>query len=191
MLTHSRIALSLIGRSAAGRGCSPTTAAESPSAAVALGTAGNGDVLLAIQHERHGRTHLVEMGVHIQKLLAGIGAIDPKVASHAGEYEVAGGGERTALVKARGAVIRVPAFLLGHRVPCDQRRSGEFRSNPGNRHWRGTARSTARTPATPTTRSTATATAATAAGRTARRCRWRWRRRRQGRRPVQRVDQEP
>jgi hypothetical protein len=34
---------------------------------------------------------LVDVEVQIQKLLAGIGAIDLEVASGAGEYEVAGG----------------------------------------------------------------------------------------------------
>ena len=88
----------LVGRTAtAGRGRSTASAGSaaaataSKSAAAALRTSGNGDVLLAIEHKGHGRTHLVEVGVHVQKLLAGIGAIDPKVASDAGEYEVAGG----------------------------------------------------------------------------------------------------
>ena len=88
----------LVGRSAARRrrstaGSTATTAAttSAASATTALRTSGNGDVLLAIQHKGHGRPHLVDVEVQIQKLLAGIGAIDLKVAPRAGEYEVARG----------------------------------------------------------------------------------------------------
>ena len=54
-------------------------------------TTGNGDVLFAVEHKRHGRPNHVEVSVYVEKLLAGIGTINPKEASDAREHEVARG----------------------------------------------------------------------------------------------------
>lgn len=78
----------LLRRSAA---ATTTASTAAPSSATALRATRNRDVLFAVEHKGHGRPHLVDVEVQIQKLLAGIGAIDLKVASRAGEYEVAGG----------------------------------------------------------------------------------------------------
>lgn len=56
--------------------------------------------------------------IHVEQLLAGVGPIDSKEGSDAGEYEIACRRKRSALVVACAAVIRVPAFLLGDGVPC-------------------------------------------------------------------------
>src|SRR6185295_19553049 len=62
---------------------------------------GDRHVLFAIDHERHGRTHLRKTSGDIHELVAVIGTIHDEPGVDTREYQIAGSRECSALVKAR------------------------------------------------------------------------------------------
>src|ERR1022692_3979339 len=44
-------------------------------------SAGDGDILLAVEQKRHRRAHLGEVSIHVEELLARVGAIDSQEGS--------------------------------------------------------------------------------------------------------------
>ena len=76
-----------------------TTATSAACTRCGLWTTGNGNVLLAVKHERHRRPHLRKMRIKIEKLLAGIRAICDKPIDNAGENEIPSGRESSTLVE--------------------------------------------------------------------------------------------
>jgi hypothetical protein len=84
------VARSTASASSAATGSTSTAATEAPAACGRRST-GDGDVLHAIQHEGHRRTDVGQVSVHVEEFLAGIGAINPKSGSHAGEDQIPGG----------------------------------------------------------------------------------------------------
>ena len=102
-------------------------------------SAGDRDVLFAVQHERHRRTHLREARGDVHELVAIVGAINDEPGVDAREHQIPGGGKRPALVKSCGKSS--PAFLCCDRIPGDQDISAPFRPDRGRRRRGRTASS--------------------------------------------------